>query len=302
MKIAVLFLCASLASLAALHAADITLTNGRVLKNATMIETETDSVRIRHDDGVAKVSADQLPNNLREEWGMTPDQVAVRVQTQKEKEQTEKEQAARKAKELRDSMSESEKIPRYIQPAELFGLLSALGEIHPAESKYLALKWNRSEAARVGLSEQAQEFDKQIAAITPQINSLAEARQKDMEQWQDMTRKMEQLAQQSQQKTDTLSKQVSQLQNDLNNARIWDNNRTIIYRTPVYYNNWSRGVYYRPVPPAPRPVPIIRRIDLKPGSLSRPPSPRPSFSPPSRPVHPSVSPPPVSRPGVSIRR
>lgn len=230
-------------------ARDITLASGRVLKNAEKIESGVDSVRIRYDDGIIRVSADDLPADLKKEWDMLPEQVAERKSDWQEKEKIKKEREAQRLSDLRASLSEAEKHPRYIKGAELSALFATLGGIEPVEAEYLANRWNISEANRIGQPDQAQIFQQNLGFLEPKVKQLDEQRRRAAREWEETTKKMEQLAQQSQNQVNQLKQQVSQLRDDVQKSRN-DYPRTIIYSRPVQIHTFD--------PPRPRPPVIIR--------------------------------------------
>lgn len=258
------------------QARDITLESGRLLKNAEKIESGVDFVRIRYDDGIIRVNANDLPEQLRQEWDMMPEQVEERKSDRLEQQKIKKELEEQRIKEMRAALSEAEKQPRYVKGAEFSALFATLGGIEPVEAEYLANKWNIAEANRVGLPDQAQAFINNLAFLEPQIRQLDAERREAARQWEKTTEKMEQLAQQSQSQVNQLKQQVSQLRDDVQNSKN-DYPRTIIYSRPVQIHTFD--------PPRPRPPIIIR------------PNPSPWGTRPTPPRNPTVRP----QPGPSVR-
>lgn len=273
MKTTGLLLCILALAFNPLNADDITLTNGRVLKNAEKLGIDVDTVRIQHDEGIAKVDAKLLPLSLQVKWQMTPEQVELRKQEaterkleELEKERVQRELAAQRAKELRDSLTEAERVPRYIQASELQELMAGLTNVLPVEVKYIALRWNYNEANRVGLPEQAQHFSQELALLKPQLVKLEQQRLAEAKKLEEMNQKMDRLAQQSQSQVNQMQRQINDLKNDVNSAKSYTN--TVIYKTPTYYNGYSSSYDNRPViVRPPRPVYINQAVPGRKGVI-----------------------------------
>ncbi len=193
---------------------------------------------------------------------MTPEKIEKRKEVIRQKEKAIQERNEQKAKELRESLSDSQKIPRYIQPSELFNLFAPAGGIHPVEARYLALKWNEQEAERVGLPDQAKTFAKQMNDLQPKMDKIEEERALALRQWQEVSEQLAQLSENSKSQISSLKNQISQLKSDLNTNQS-SNNRTIIYGSPAFWGTYPYSTTIRtipvpypvrPVPPAPRPV------------------------------------------------
>ncbi len=67
MKLFLPMICVLVLGMYSAQADDISLTDGRVLKNAKVLEADVDFLRISHDDGVAKVYAKDLPEEMKDD-------------------------------------------------------------------------------------------------------------------------------------------------------------------------------------------------------------------------------------------
>lgn len=249
------------------YAEDIRLAGGRVLKDAKVVSAGVDFVRISHEEGIAKVDAKDLPEALKREWQMEPDQIDRRRVDLKQKEEERREIASQRAKALRESLDAAQSIPRYIQPSELFNLLASLGGVDPVEAQYMALKWNEAEANRLGFPDQAQTFKSQLAVLEPKIQELVNERKEQVKIFEEMGQKVDQLAKMSNEQVQQLQNQIRSLQYDLNDAKSRPVN-TVVIKQP-YYSDYH---YDRPIiRPVIRPVPVARQAYSKSRLIGAPP-------------------------------
>ncbi len=167
---------------------DLHLTDGKVLKNARITKVEPDGLKIVHEDGVGKISAELLPDDLRAKYHFDP------AKAQAFRKQTEEAQieAARRMRKEREAVAEFqiapikaareqfEKTPRLTEASSIKGLWQRSlpwpqGMETPTNLKYCqtvaaqiqsgffdleaeltALRWNKQEYERVGDSAGAQ--------------------------------------------------------------------------------------------------------------------------------------------------
>jgi hypothetical protein len=178
-----LFICADLS-----FGEDIRLANGKVLKNAKVTKVEPDGLKIVHEDGVGKVPAELLPDELRAKYSFDP-QKAKAFRKKTEEEQIEAAKRLRKEREavaefqiapIKAAREQFEKTPRLTEASSIKGLWQRSlpwphGMETPTNLKYCqtvaaqiqsgffdleaemtALRWNRQEYERVGDSADAQ--------------------------------------------------------------------------------------------------------------------------------------------------
>src|SRR5438552_9732337 len=67
-KIILLFLVCACCPIGFAHAEDITTSNGRVFKNASVVKFEADGVVIKHDGGTKQIAWAELPASLRQRY------------------------------------------------------------------------------------------------------------------------------------------------------------------------------------------------------------------------------------------
>ncbi len=269
-----LILCSILASV--VFGADITLRNGKVLKDAEIASAGEDYVSIQYADGVTKVSYKELTDEQQKAYGMTPEEVKMRQDARHKAEEAvrQKAEAARhaaeeEAKKLRESMTEAERRPRYLQGHDVTRMFLTLGELSAVEAEVIALQWNAMEADRVGLPDEARAFRERAAVYNGRMKELREERKKTEEYWLGLEQEYQKLRTLAQKKINNLNNKVSELQGEVNEARREANTERIIV---------SPGVtpWWNPMPPPPtyRPAPSHPKPNVKPkpgpGSSGRP--------------------------------
>ncbi len=253
--------------------ADITLRNGKVLKDAEIASAGEDFVSIQYADGVTKVSYKELTDEQQKAYGMTPDEVKKRqdARLRLEEEARQKALAIRQATEeearkLRESMTEAERRPRYLQGHDVTRMFLAMGELSAVEAEVIALQWNAMEAERVGLTDEARAFRERAATYNGRMAELREERKKTEEYWLGLEAEYQKLKTLAQNKINKLNNKVTELEGEVNEARREANTELIIV-TPGLSPWWN------PMPPAPayRPAPV------RPAPNARPkPNPAPS--------------------------
>ena len=160
-------------------AENMSLRSGRVLKDAVVVSSGDDFVNIQYTDGVAKVSYKDLTDAQQRDYRMTPDEVKARLDQRRMEEAARRKKAeeARKAadeeaRKIRESLSEAERHPRYLEGADISRMFLLMGELTKVEAEVMALQWNALEADRVGLPEDARVFRARAAAYQDQISAI----------------------------------------------------------------------------------------------------------------------------------
>ena len=182
-------------------AEDMTLSSGRVLRNAKVLKAEPDGVKIMHDDGITKVPYDGLPAGLREKYNYNPAQ----AEAFKQKSQQDQIEAAKRIRKEREAIAEAQiapiraererfaKTPRLTQAESIKGLwerslpwphgmetqtklkfcqyMSAQikSGAFDLEAESTAMQWNMQEYIRVGDTEKANELVARINATQANI-------------------------------------------------------------------------------------------------------------------------------------
>ena len=115
-------------------AENMSLRSGRVLKDAVVVSSGDDFVNIQYTDGVAKVSYKDLTDAQQRDYRMTPDEVKARLDQRRMEEAARRKKAeeARKAadeeaRKIRESLSEAERHPRYLEGADISRMFFADG-------------------------------------------------------------------------------------------------------------------------------------------------------------------------------
>ena len=244
-------------------AENMSLRSGRVLKDAVVVSSGDDFVNIQYTDGVAKVSYKDLTDAQQRDYRMTPDEVKARLDQRRMEEAARRKKAeeARKAadeeaRKIRESLSEAERHPRYLEGADISRMFLLMGELTKVEAEVMALQWNALEADRVGLPEDARVFRARAAAYQEQISAIRKKRETAEQYWQDLEKKYLALKDGTQKKIADLNKQVSQLQGEVREVASQPRTERII--VPPIIRTWNYPpppVFIRPQPPPPRPVP-----------------------------------------------
>lgn len=269
----------SLACALGAMAEDFVLSDGTVLQDARVVRSTTDSVLVRHSNGVQKLLFDRLSPELQQQLGMTPELVAERraaaeqAAAERSKQRAEA-QAARLA-----ALQASGQHPRYLSGAEVFTLFGEAVTLSAPTAEYLAALWNHREAARQKLPVDADRYAADVARLRPAAERELSALR---------------AAHQAQQEVKELREQIAHLQqqNAALLAQLADNrptSTTVVVDNPVYVPTPT----YVPVP-----APVVRPAPPRPPHRHEPP--RPPRRP--RPVIQSNNPRPASSAHTIPRR
>lgn len=252
-------------------AEDMALRSGRVLKDASVVSSGDDFISVQYTDGVAKVSYKDLTDEQQTAYKMTPDEVAARLEqrrreeaARKQKAQEAKKAAEEEARKIRESLSEAERHPRYLQGEDITRMFLLLGDVTRVEAEVIALQWNALEADRVGLPQDARMFRDRAGAYQDQISSIRKKKEEAEQYWKDLEKKYLALKEGTQKKIADLGKQVNQLKGEVRDVASQPRTeRTIV--TPGYrpWNYPPPPIIVNPVPPPPprpRPVPPVRAV------------------------------------------
>lgn len=252
-------------------AEDMALRSGRVLKDASVVSSGDDFISVQYTDGVAKVSYKDLTDEQQTAYKMTPDEVATRLEqrrreeaARKQKAQEAKKAAEEEARKIRESLSEAERHPRYLQGEDITRMFLLLGDVTRVEAEVIALQWNALEADRVGLPQDARMFRDRAGAYQDQISSIRKKKEEAEQYWKDLEKKYLALKEGTQKKIADLGKQVNQLKGEVRDVASQPRTERIIV-TPGYrpWNYPPPPIIVNPVPPPPprpRPVPPVRAV------------------------------------------
>ncbi len=249
-------------------AENIVLKNGRTLVDVHILEQGIDYVRVRHNDGITRLEAEDLSDTWKTRLHLTPSEIQNKRQeqdralTEQRRERQERDEA------LRATLSEAEKNPRYLSGADIVRMIGSYVHIESVEAEAAALQWNANEAQRVGLSDQAEDFMNRLKSYSVELERLRRERETSNQYWKNLEERYQHLTTESERRLDSLSNQVEGLRRELDSKS--NSSRTVIYTTPTpttYYSPW----YYErrkpvvvvrqpPVPPRrPRPQRIIKQ-------------------------------------------
>ena len=185
-----LMLCALLP---AALAENMTLRSGRVLEDASVVSSGDDFVSVQYTDGVAKVSYKELTDAQQKDYRMTPEDVKARLDqrrledaARRKKAEEARKAADEEARKIRESLSEAERHPRYLEGADISRMFLLLGELSQVEAEVMALQWNALEADRVGLPEDARTFRARMGTYQEQVNAIRKKRETAEQYWQDL--------------------------------------------------------------------------------------------------------------------
>lgn len=273
-----LILCALLP---AALAENMTLRSGRMLKDASVVSSGDDFVSVQYTDGVAKVPYKELTDEQQKDYKMTPEEVEARLgqrrledAARKKKAEEARKAADEEARKIRESLSEAERHPRYLEGADIARMFLLMGELTKVEAEVMALQWNALEADRVGLPEEARVFRARAGAYQDQVSAIRKKRESAEQYWQDLEKKYLALKDGTQKKIADLNKQVSQLQGEVRDVASQPRTERII--VPPIIRTWNYPpppVIIRPLPPRPprpypvppRPVPIPTKPNMRVG-------------------------------------
>ncbi len=260
---------------------DMTLRDGQELHGYKILSSGVDSVRILHDEGITTISASELTDEWQALLNMTPEEVDSRkrevARRNKEKEQ------ARQDREnsLRQSLNESERVPRYLQGADITAMLAGYTSLDAAEAEAVALRWNIGEAKRVGLRDQASVFQDRLNSYSDALQTAKKKREDANAYWTTLQSNYEQLKASSEANIASLKKQVSSLKNEVETTKS-SSSQTVVYTPPVYIPPPQPPVII--TPPAPvRINPVKPVAPVRPINVTRPVN---KISTPNKPISP----------------
>lgn len=270
MKSGIRFLIFCLLAPAAL-AEDMALRSGRVLEDAVVVSSGDDFVNVQYTGGVAKVSYKDLTDAQQKAYNMRPEDVHARLnqrrledEARRKKAEEARRAANEEARKIRESLSEAERHPRYLEGADISRMFLLVGELTRVEAEVMALQWNALEANRVGLPEDARVFRARAAAYQDQVNAIRKKRETAEQYWQDLEKKYLALKDGTRQKISDLNRQVSQLQGEVREVASQPRTERIIVPPVIRWWNYPpppviirpQPVFPRPVPPRPAPLPV----------------------------------------------
>lgn len=236
---------------------DLPLAEDRVLKGVTVLESGIDYLRIRHEGGIATVKANELPADWQEKYKMTAGEVSSRREEARRHEEE-------KWQRRKESLSESERTPRYLSARDIQTIVSPMANMNALEAEVAAARWNSGEARRLGDKEMVEYYNQSLLTMQPELIAQASRKQRQAEELKkqkeeenvDMKIKLakyETLVKSQQEENKRLSESLEKSERN--------NRSTIINTYPNGWNTWNGGVIIRPrpittivPPPPPRPV------------------------------------------------
>lgn len=249
-------------------AEDITLTDGTVLKNATVTRKGDDFINVIYDGGGRKIAAEELPTELRERFKMTEDILAERREKAQRDEAARAEAAKKVEQETRAALEASGRTARYVTAADVQQMYGPLDSLNSRMADYLAAEWNRREALRLGLKVEAERFADEAAALrgafeADRSNLLEEARE--AEKTRRRVTELDEKLRVAKERNEMLKNQISDLREQVRNRPSgFYNEPTIIVpppRGPIIVNPIPRRPSHhckptpKPKPAAPTPAP-----------------------------------------------
>lgn len=270
-----LILFAALAGSFSAVAADFVLSDGTVLKEASVVRSSVDSVLVRHSNGVQKLFFDRLSPELQKQLGMTPELVAERRAAAEQASAERRRQRAEAQAARLAALQASGQHPRYLSGADIFTLFSEVATLSAPTAEYLAALWNHREATRLNLPADAERYAADMATRRPSAErELATLR---------AAHRARQEAKELREQVARLQQQNADLQAQLANNR--PTSTTVVVDNPVYVPT-----------PTYVPVPVVRPGPPRPPRRQGPPPRRP------RPVIHSDTPSPASSAHTIPRR
>lgn len=159
----------------ALSAADISLTDGSVLKDADVLRRDGEQAIIRHSGGIRRVAHDLLPAHIQEKYELTPELVLQRRTAAQEAQTRQQEDLRRRQEATRAALTAAGLQPRYLTAADVLTLYGPLHNITVRQAEYLAAEWNRREAERLDLPLEAQVYAAAAARVEGSFRADREA-------------------------------------------------------------------------------------------------------------------------------
>lgn len=216
-------------------AEDMILKDGRNLKDIRILEEGADYVRVEHHEGIARVDVSMMTDGWKEKLHLTPEEVSEKKKRLAEQNRERVRLQKERDRQVRESLSEAEKTPRYLKGADILKMVSVFTSMDPIEAEAAALRWNMAEAQRVGMSEQADLFKSQLASYEPNLQKIQQQRQEDELYWKNMQSDYERMMNDSREKMASLSSQINSIRKDLKEVSSRPTEtRTVVYREPYY--------------------------------------------------------------------
>lgn len=185
---------------------DLSLPGGKVLKEVEVLEAGSDYLRIRHEGGIANVRAADLPESWREKYADTMEQTKIRQEQEKKTRQE-------KADKIRESLSESEKIPRYLKAEDILKMMGTVAPVSRLQAEASAASWNMSEALRTGDIGMANHYQESWKSFQGQLAALKGQQDQKQKEWEEKTR-LEQEA--KQQELNALKSELASVRTNMN--------------------------------------------------------------------------------------
>ena len=255
-------------------AEDLTLANGKVLKDAEVLNQTADTLQIRHAGGIEKFSYAELGTELQQKYDLTPEAVEARRQAAAEaaaQKRIAKELAAAEKQRLlqqdqaarEQALQTAGKYARYISGAEVTQLCSGLLSVDARAAEFLAAEWNHREALRLHLEMDARRFAAEVdvlrADFEKERKELATLRAELSDKRAQVQEKNAVIKRKNQEIAD-LQAQVARLNKALGRAEAENTSSsgTVVIDRPVYVPTYVPTYVapprVRPCPPhAPRP-------------------------------------------------
>lgn len=197
-----------IAAIAQEKATDITLLDGKVLKNARISRVDPDGLRVVHDEGMTKIPMENLPPALKEKYSFDTGKADMfrdkQRQAQEKAAEEHKRQVAEEQRKIHEAAEKSRNTPRLttsnsvkdywirslpkpegisdhqygakIKFSENMTKLITSGQVD-LEAEKTALLWNQSEYQRVGQDQKAKDLVTQIEGVQDAINKREQRRQ-----------------------------------------------------------------------------------------------------------------------------
>lgn len=165
------------------QAEDITLADGTVLLDASIVRHDGESATIRHAHGVQRIPYIRLSPELQQRLDLTPEAVNKRRAHARQEEQRRAEAQEKKAAQQRAALNVSGLSPRYLTGADVLSLISSWTTLSASAAEYLAAEWNRREALRCGLTVEARRYKEDATVLshntTKERAELLQARERE---------------------------------------------------------------------------------------------------------------------------
>ncbi len=148
-----------------LSAEHLTLKDGSLLRDAVVSRKGIDHVIIRYDGGVKRVDYDELTIDLQDRFGMTPKEVRARLAAQEARQQAALDREERDQQRHLQLLKDAQQLPRYVTDGDVRRLFLYYGDLSTVAAEYLAAEWNRREALRLNLDDEAKKYAEYAALV-----------------------------------------------------------------------------------------------------------------------------------------